>query len=545
MPIKRLFVFILMLTLCAGISGCDGGFMGGGDETAQTERSADLYFPMERVRTLNPVSGMDEDCYNISKLIYQGLFALGTDAVPYPQLAESAEYSEDGEKITVVLRKGIKWSDGNDFTASDVKFSYDAHMGLSRSGASLYTPYLQGIQSVKVSDSYKVVFTFRSKEECVLENLTVPIVPAHQFTSVSAARAVKDDFVPIGTGPYRVTKADIYDGVVLEANSYYSGDPVQNTITFIIMPDKSNALNLFEIGAIDFTVLRGVDRDTLLNNVEVEEIPFLSNEVEFIGFNFNRTATAKRAVRRAAAYAVDRESILSYAYYGNGQLNDTIYYPGYLGAESNSDAYAYNTKMARSTLLKSGYKDNDGDGILESADGTPLSLELVVNSDNPCRVQAAKTIASGLKSSGIGVTVTELEWEAYSAALARGDYDLYIGGARFRDCSEIRGYLYTGNRIGYENTKVNQKLDQMLGLSEEEKKALFAELQDTLIKDLPYYCLLYKTYGAIIPEGLEGTVSSSCFNIYNGVETFSVQRFKAAPGDEKEGDAAEEEEETE
>ncbi|MDY3954218.1 MAG: ABC transporter substrate-binding protein, partial [Anaerovoracaceae bacterium] len=147
MPIKRLFVFILMLTLCAGISGCDGGFMGGGDETAQTERSADLYFPMERVRTLNPVSGMDEDCYNISKLIYQGLFALGTDAVPYPQLAESAEYSEDGEKITVVLRKGIKWSDGNDFTASDVKFSYDAHMGLSRSGASLYTPYLQGIQS--------------------------------------------------------------------------------------------------------------------------------------------------------------------------------------------------------------------------------------------------------------------------------------------------------------------------------------------------------------------------------------------------------------
>ena len=512
---KRILItLILLLFSLVFIAGCKEGtgILGAVEEEEKiVVTSKEISIPMESVRTLNPIVSKDEESYYLNKLIYQGLFELDDTLIPVGVLAKDYTYGEDGISLTVTLKDDVLWQDGVTFSADDVKFSIDAYLSVLKTEKSLYGTYVSNIRSAKVLNDTTILITFQNANNVAIENLTFPIIPHHLFKKVSDVQKNVNNFIPIGTGPYMVDSIERGKSIVLKGNPNFKGDIPSNTILIKIIPGKEEAINLFEIGEIHLSFLKDTDRDTLLKNKMVNVISFPSNEVELLGFNFRHGALKDKRVRRAIAYAVNNEAIIETCYYGSGVLNDSIYYPNYYGIPSRKPLYEYDPDTAKLLLKNAGYEG--------------LSLNLLVNGDNNARNLAAQMVKTGLEKLGITVTLTALQWDDYNKALASGDFDLYIGGYKINDTYDMRPVLHSlsKNPINYSNPTLDDLLDQMQSsMSTDKKRATFEKVHKIITDEIPYYCLLYKTYGLAVSNDLKGNIDPRFNNIYHGCKNWSL-----------------------
>ncbi|NLP31245.1 MAG: peptide ABC transporter substrate-binding protein [Clostridiales bacterium] len=504
---------ILIVSFCIFIlCGCEEttNFLGTDESTVKEEVTLnEVSIPIEKPRTLNPAISKDEDWYHLNKLIYEGLFKLNEIFYPECVLAKNYYYSEDGKTLTIELRTDVLWHDGNAFTAEDVKFTIDVFMSLRNSDLTLYGTHVSNIRSVKALDKHTIQIIFSDVNDVAVENLIFPIIPKHIFKNITAVKNIVE-FKPIGTGPYKVGSIDMGNEIELVPNESYRGAIPTNTLKVKVMPGVEEAINLFKIREINMAFLKDIERNTLLNDKDVNIKSFPSNEVEVVSFNFNHGALQDKNVRKAIAYAIDNEKIKESCYYNNAVLNDSIYYPNYLGIESNKEPYKYNTDKAKQLLSQAGYQG--------------LSLNLIVNGDNYARNIAAQIIKSNLEDVGISVTLRSLNWEDYVSAIDSGDYDLFVGGFQIKNNYDTRSILQSdSNIIGYSNKRLDFMLDKMQSaISQDEKQGVFYAINDILIDEIPYYCLLYKTYSIVTSNELKGEISPNYNNIYNGCISWSM-----------------------
>lgn len=478
--------------------------------------STEVYVPTERVRSWNPVVSKDEDTYFFSKILYEGLFALGADLAAEPLLAASSAYSEDGTVLSVSLQPGVRFHDGTPLTAEDVKFSIEAYQSAAAAGLGLYASYVDGIRSVKVTGPLTVAIQFRDPSDASLESLVFPIVSGEAYRRPADLVRDVDPFRPNGTGPYRweETAEDSPEGQTVRLVGFegYRGEIPGNTLVVTVVPGKEEAVNLFETGEIHMTLLRSPDRDTLLGNREIHVVSFPSNEAEVLGFNQASEALLDPAVRRAIAAAIDTEALIESCYYGNGVLNDSLFFPGYLGRESGTDAYPYDPEEARS--------------ILADTSREIPALTLLVETDDPSRLLAGRLIQADLQRAGLTVALAESDAATYADRLLKGDYDIYLGGFRFGETYDLRPILGDGplNHTGYRNASLDLFLGMMQsGLARDEKASLLRSAQEILDQELPYYCLLYKTYGLAVPSAFEGKAEPTFFDIYGSCSTWRIR----------------------
>lgn len=509
-----------------GLCACEDvpSFLGTEEEAVpETVVVKEVRIPMEKVSTLNPAAAADEDTYYISKLVYEGLFALDETLAAVPVLAKSWDFDPDKKTLTLSLVPGVTWHDGEAFTAADVKFSIEVYMR----NATLYASHVAGISSVKAADDATVVITYGDPVNAALENLTFPILPQHEFGNVSSAVKVEESFRPVGTGPYRVAEADMSSHVKLVGYEGYRGGGPDNTLMFKLLPEKENAVNLFNIYEYDMAVVKDVNREALLSNKEADTVSFLSNEAEVLGFNVGRAELQDARVRRAVALAVDTEELIDVCYYNSGAQNDTIYYPGYLGTPAEGDAYPWDPALAKSILIDAGLIDLNGDGYLENIGGSPFSLEILVNEENTLRVAAADLIRTGLLKAGVQSTVRALPYENYQAALIAGDYDVFLGGYSFGETYDLRNLLHSAADpvTNYANPALDLCLEQMQATADgAEKLQNFSQIQQILKDELPYYCLLYKTYGFVSADAFRGEKEAWFFDLYANAPAWSTER---------------------
>jgi peptide/nickel transport system substrate-binding protein len=392
------------------------------------------------------------------------------------------------------------------------------------SGGTLYAGNISNIKYTKLNnkDPYQITIYFTNPQNISLGNLTFPIIPRHQFKKADAARIADPDFIPIGTGPYKVAEYNELSHVILTGNdNYHGGEKPTNKLNFQIIPEKRDAINLMDVNNISVTFSKEIDRDTIYSNKDVHVVNFPSNEVELIGFNFRKSAMKDARVRKAIASAVNTEEIIESAYYKNGIQNDNIYFPNFLGVSSTNFSFSYNIAKAKELLKEAGYVDRNGDGYLENALNERLAVNILVNSEDQSRTAAAQIIKEGLEQLPIQTTITSVDWNGYNSDLAAGNYDLYLGGYQIKENYDLRFLLHTnyGNLIGYTNPSMDQLLDKMeSGISQEDRQATYKQISEIMNNDLPYYCLLYKTYGAIASPVLNGELRPNFLNLYEGAE---------------------------
>ncbi len=547
---KYIAITAIFMILTASLTGCGEttNFLGGtAEEEKNMVRSDEVSIPIEMVRTLNPIITKDEDAYYVGKLIYEGLFGFDKHLALTNILADRYEYAEDGASVTVHLKHGVSWQDGKELTAEDVKFTMDVITSAAYSNSTLYASNLSNVKYTKLDskDPYQITIYFNDPLNISLSSLTFPIIPKHQFKNLDAARKADANFIPVGTGAYQVLEYNGLSHITLTGNEHYhGGTPPANRLNFRIIPEKRDAVNLMRVNNISVTFSKDIDRDTIFTNKEVHVVNFPSNEAELIGFNFRSPALKDARVRKAIAGAINTEQIIESAYYKNGVQNDTIYFPNFLGISSTKTNHLYDIAKSKGLLRDAGYFDRNGDGRLENAAGNGISINILVNSEDQSRVAAAQIIKEGLEQLPIQVQVVSKDWDSYNSDLAAGNFDIFLGGYQFKENYDLRFLLHTnyGNLAGYSNPALDVLLDKMeSGISQKDRQTVFNQVKNILNDELPYYCLLYRTYGAIASPTLEGEIRPTFLDLYQGADTW--YSMLEAPAEPKEQNGAGHEEE--
>ena len=156
---------------------------------------------------------------------------------------------------------------------------------------------------------------------------------------------------------------------------------------------------LVSSGDLSIMVMDDFNREEVSGDKSLRVTPFTSNEFETLGFNCTGGCSDKY-VRQAVSMTVDRDEIISSAYYGSGTKSDDLYFPGYLGTETTND-FSPDREAASALLQQAGYTDSDADGYVEDADGNDLTLTMVTSSENESRRMAAQMIVQQLAGVGI------------------------------------------------------------------------------------------------------------------------------------------------
>jgi len=348
-----------------------------------------------------------------------------------PWLAQSYQVSSDAKSITFHLRQGVKWSDGQPFTADDVVFTLqDLKQYPTADSNNLW----QTIQSVQATDQSTVVVTLSKASSPILWYLggQTWMLPKHLWSSVGDPTKYADD-QPVGTGPFML-KSFAPQLIDLKKNPNYwqPGKPQVSEIRYPSFDSNTSAQLLLSSGGVDWTGLftpniqsTYVSRDTAHNHYW-----FPPNNIVMLYLNTAKAPFNQLAVREAISGSIDRQQLYKVGESGyEPPANPTgLVLPSNQSfLNSNYSSLSYSVDTAKSTQLMDGAGFTKGsDGIYVDKSGKKLSFTIDVVTGWTDWVTDCQIIASDLKAIGIDATVNALSFNAYFSALQMGNYDMAV-----------------------------------------------------------------------------------------------------------------------
>ncbi|RKD33173.1 peptide ABC transporter substrate-binding protein [Thermohalobacter berrensis] len=585
MVFRRIAVIILIISLIFSFVGCEVKNDGKDENGNETEDNIDtevkpvyggeLILPISNVETLNPLLNRKKSIYYFNKLIYEGLFDIDEKFNVKKVLADNYKITDNGLVINIKLKDNVTWHDGEKFTAEDVKFTID----LLKYGAidsayrkmllnvynSLEIVDIEHILFTKIIDDYNIEIHFDRSYSNALETLTFPILPRHQFlqdgkiNKNSYKNALqKENFTPIGTGPYKFVEYNKLKWIKLESNeNWWKGKPYVSNITGKIFKDDNATIAAFKSGLVDLSLAKGIDWEKYVQDRKGKIYEFTSTNYEFLGFNFDKEifkGEQGKDIRKAIAYGIDKKRIIKKVYLGHGKTTDVpILADSWLA--SKVDTYKYNKDKAKEILENAGWKDTDNDGVRENENGQKLEFKLLTNSYNILRKETADIIIENLSDIGIKVipdyeikkpeSITndqaDKQWEEIKGKIIAGDFDIVLLGWELSQIPDLTFAFHSSqiekgtNFIRYSNDEMDRLLEKAFrAASRKEKKEAYNKLQKLIIDELPYVSLLFRNKAILVADKVEGIDNPTSYNIYNNIEKWFIPEKYQNANQEKE-----------
>ena len=221
----------------------------------KTENS-NLRLGISNLDSLNPIISKNQNIQDISKLVYEPLFNLTNDFRLENALA--IEFSKaDGKTYFVKLRENVKWHNGTDFTAEDVKFTIEAIKSLG--DTSIYNANVSNIENVEIMGNNLIKLYLFEEKPFFEYNLIFPIISSNLLKNEDIRNTEKNN-VPMGTGKYRTKGIDITTGFEFEKNqNWWNKENVElriDTITVRIYERIAEVYNAYKLGGVDMFVTR-------------------------------------------------------------------------------------------------------------------------------------------------------------------------------------------------------------------------------------------------------------------------------------------------
>jgi peptide/nickel transport system substrate-binding protein len=476
--------------------------------------------------------GVSRSSTGLHQMIYEYFFYQNLQTGEYiPWLAESYEYNDDFTSITVKLRDGVTWNDGEPFTADDVVFTYN--LLLENPGMVWASEVAKNVESVEAIDEQTVQFDLTSSNPRYHLNREafpavgiwggITILPQHVWEGQDPLTFKSSD--PVGTGPYRLANAS-ETAMTYERRDDWWGieafgvTPAPKTVNFeFVGPSTSVALALAadeldtpNIGVLSLSDFLAVaDRNPNLG-AWADGPPYAWLDPcprPLMVQNANPPWDQKEA-RWALSYLIDRESIVNLAYEGTTVPSWGIW-PFYDGLEPYFEAIqdlrdqyptmAYDPAKAEELLNSIGYTKN-ADGIWASADGAPLTATYLVNADSGEEMKVSTVLADQLEAAGITVEVQPLSGGVLSDAILRGEYDLklhsFCPGYIFENLELFHSKFYVPlgepapwferNSFRYQNPAFDAIVDEMAATPPDDVEKIqdqFHRAMEIWFEDLP------------------------------------------------------------
>lgn len=358
--------------------------------------------------SLNPYTCRTIQNFYLCGLLYDGLTALDAGGSSELRLAQSA--AMDDSHWLVQLRPDAVFPNGEQVTAQDIAASFQA------AAQSVYfSSSLSHVLEVQVTDVSSVTFVLDSPDALFDRCLTFPIL---RSDTVYSDR-------PIGVGRYHFTGEDQLSG----NPRYYGAAGCYETIHLIGVTTLEELGTVLQTGSVKMAYFgtQGVSRAPL----GVQSIPVRQSNLVFLGVNARRL---NQDLRTLISQIADRETLCSSAYLGHASPTCSPIFPSYSGITSPARPGAQ--KIAE-TLDALGFDQRDAAGWRKRPDSSVLSISILTNESASEQLAAAELLAGQLQKAGIRASVEDVSPELYSARIAEGSYDLYLGETRLTPNADL------------------------------------------------------------------------------------------------------------
>lgn len=471
-----------------------------------SDLSNTLIYAGENASTINPILNSHEE---ITSVIFSGLMKYDGHGKPVPDLASAYTYDRATLTYTFTLRKGVKWHDGQDFTADDVLFTYDIITKDKTIASTLTTDY-QDIESVSAPAPDTVVIKMSRPNAAMLDYFTLGIVPKHLLQGKDINT---DSFNqhPVGTGRYKLTEWDMAGGmIILERNAqYYDKAPNIERVVYRTVAVESTKALMLRSGEADLAWLNAKYAEEFRGRPGFQNIDFTGADYRSASLDFHTDFWKNNADSIAVLnYAVDKEAIVRSVVHGRGVPAYSPIQRNPLGSNKNADIYPFDLARFAREMEALGWKKG-ADGIY-ARNGQRFSFTIQVRDYEEERIDVANVASRQLRDAGIEMRVILVTRFDHKAG-----YNGYLAGfATEFDPDQTFKKNVTGgsdNNMAYSNAEVDELLRQ--GRYEEDaqkRKEIYGRFEEVYAK---------------VPAHLLFVYLDACYVAINGVRGLNTSRI--------------------
>jgi peptide/nickel transport system substrate-binding protein len=465
-------------------------------------------------KSIHPLLGSDAASERYRQLMYNTLMKKNERLDYVPELASEASVAPDGLSVTFALRDGVKFHDGKPLTSADVKYTFDQL--LKPNSPSPKSPsFFEGagdkrqpfITAVETPDPRTVVFRLRKPWlELYANMLPVGIIPDGSFDALEQR--------PNGTGPYKFVSQNKGERAVDMAafDEYWEGAPGVKSLRVRVITDAGTQQAELQSGGAHLAVNTALTPDA---NVALGRNPSLrmhqspGANIQYLGINTEGAPLNDARVRRAVAYAVNREELVGQLLQGQARVAHSML-PPESWAYSEGQKYDFNPSEAARLLDEAGLRDPDGDGPKPRLT-KPLLFK--ISATNAIARQSAGVVQNQLAKVGLPVSIETLEDNTLREHLVNGQYHLTIGrwvGGN-QDPIFLRDLFtfltgkdnYRFNRSRYSNPELDKLLGEAVNTADRGRaRELYVAAQAIISRDVPTLPLWYPNNIAIAHQGV-------------------------------------------
>ncbi len=404
-----------------------------------------------------------------------------------PWLAERW-HTADNRNYTFFLKKGVRFHNGRELKAADVKYAFERAMNPETKHP--YAKDYDAIGDIIVKDDYTVTFALKSVNASFLQNVARSgsvIYPREAVETMKSA--------PIGTGPFRFEEWVRGDRIVLVRNPDYhvKGLPKLERVTYRFITDPNAVLAALKAGDVDVSLF-GLGPEHVQDVQKDPRFQILvgdtTNDVILAMNNARKPYTDVR-VRRALTYGINKQDVLKGAMFGMGKILGTNVDPLNPYYVDMSNAMPYDPAKAKKLLAEAGYP-NGFDTVLK------------VSPQYYYTVRSGEIITDNLKKIGVNVKIEQIEWGQWLSRVFReADYDLTIIG--HAEAWDIKNYANPKYYFRYDSPKFQELFTKSEAtVDDKARRDLYVQMQKLMVEDAPVVWLFMHPRLAVAKKGVQG-----------------------------------------
>ncbi len=482
----------------------------------QEEKVTELTLGIAQLDTMNPILSNHKNVQDISKLIYDPLVTLTADYKAEACLAKEWAKQSDNSYL-IKLQENVKWSDGQRFTAEDVRFTIDRLKEVS----SIYSYHVQYVTGVDIIDDYTVKINLDREIPFFEYQLTFPILSKDYYDAEDFVNTEKNKS-PIGTGKYKIAEVQP-SYIILEKNTRWWNKQSSLTIekiTVNLYSSIGELYNSFKIGNIDLMATENDNLQEYIGTIGYSLKELKGREHTFLALNTQNYFLAKQEVRRAIAYSIDKENMVS-SIFNNKCFTSSfpLDYGSWLSQGQDASS-GYNLEQAKQVLVDNGWVYRSGTWQkTENRKTQAITLSLLVRASDSSKVAVAENLKQQLGNQGIGINIVQASDEQYNNSVNTKKYDIALCSITLSPSPNLTTYFGEGNLANYSNEEVSSIMNEVKNTTDEQVlKDKYARLSELYKTDIPYISLYNNKYMVAYNSGLVGEITPNWFYQFYGIE---------------------------